>query len=83
MNKVYILFDVDESRDSTDPIENVLGVFSTLKSAEKFRNEYIQSEYGDTDFDDFMNEVELDVNRIAQTNFYIKSFYVKGAVLDD
>lgn len=77
MKKVYILFDVDVSRDSTDPIENILGVFRTLKSAEKFRNEYITTWYSDTDFDDVMNEVELDVNRIAQTNFFIKSFSVK------
>jgi hypothetical protein len=77
MSKVYILFDVDESRESTDPVDNVLGVFRTKEAAEKFRDKYIQSEYSDTDFDDFMNEVKLDVERVAKTSFVIVAFTIK------
>ena len=77
MSKVYILFDVDESRESTDPIDKVLGVFFTKKAAEKFRDKYIQSEYSDTDFDDFMNEVKIDAERVAKTSFDIVAFTIK------
>lgn len=77
MSKVYILFDVDESRESTDPVDNVLGVFRTKEAAEKFRDKYIQSEYSDTDFDDFMNEVKLDVERVAKTSFVVVAFTIK------
>ena len=78
MSKVFILFDLDESRDSTDPVDNVLGVFRTKEAAEKFRDKHIRSEYGDTDLDDFMNEVELNVERVAKTCFAIVPFSVKG-----